>query len=1463
MANKMKKKVVLIAGMHRSGTSMMARLLNLHGIHLPLEEEYKDEFNEKGYWENLELVNISNEILRLGESFWFDPRAFEFSRHFTPEVRERVEQRIREFTDRELTEESPVFVIKDPRICRLIPVWRSALEGSDVQPTAIISYRQPLEVAASLKNRDGFSTEFCLSLWLRNVLEAEYATRGLTRVFCAYEEVLSDWPMVIGKISQSLDLPLSKSSNQVQDQVSEFVSNSLRHWSFSDADLENFDGSNGLAHRTFQLLREAETGESPDLLARFDRVREEFDWVHIISIEQELQDRIQKQKYLEELKANLARSESQVSVLKNEVLTKSSQMHAQRNEMLALEVHSQNLQNGLQAVHNSLSWIITWPVRFLVQCLLAGPKALFAFPGMIASRIRAARALPELVQLEADSRLYVPASSDKPPESLPLKLIAFYLPQFHRIPENDEWWGEGFTEWTNVKPAKPQFKGQYQPRVPGELGYYDLSDIEVQRRQIELARQYGLGGFCFYFYWFHGERLLEAPVLQYLENKDLDFPFCLCWANENWSRTWDGLDDHVLIGQEHSEEDDEAFIQYLSRYLVDERYIRVNGKPLVLVYRPNLLPDPEMTAASWRRWCRANGVGEIFLAYTQSFDAVDPETYGFDAAIEFPPNITGPNILTEEIKTVEGFSGEIYDWPSVASRSQHYKLPKYMLFRGVNPCWDNTARRDNTAGIFIGSTPEAYENWLENAARDTLQRFKSDSERLVFVNAWNEWAEGAYLEPDEAYGYAYLQATRNAMVNTANYQPVNRIILVAHDAHPHGAQYLSMFLAKTLNSVFGFHVELVVLGDGVLLSEYGKWADVHSLHGLSPTGIEAVQLAESLGAKGCRTAICNTTVSGSFLQTLSEAGIECISLIHELKQVILDNHLHLQAMALAEHASRVVFPAQQVMDAFQEVAEVSDDKAVIRFQGLYKNNEWVGRNEQARLLLRKELDLSKKSRVVLGVGFLDHRKGVDLFVDAGLKALDVNRDVYFVWIGHWESGMEVQIRQRLENEEFASRFIFPGRKKNTDLYYAGADVFVLSSREDPFPTTVLEALEVGVPVIGFWGAGGFENLLREDCGILVPLEDVDGLAEAITSLVEDHEKAKTLGDHGAELVKERYSFRHYVHDLLELLGQQPMKISVVVPNYNYARYLNERLESIFSQTYPVYEVIVLDDASTDNSIEIIEECFRQTGIDCRLLVNQENSGSVSKQWSKAVEAARGDYIWICEADDTASPTFLEKVLPTFDDPDVVVGYSQSSQIDEDGNVIEDNYLKYTDEIFADHWLQDYVAEGEAELSNVLAIKNTIPNVSAVVFRRSALASSMAKNMDLLQKLKVAGDWLIYSDLLQEGKIAFIAEALNAHRRHQNSVTIDTANNMRHMAEILYMQKRISEVVDISESTRKKCKSFEQHALEYLEIAELAGEDSSEGKDVSYWLKQLLRINNYEQRANTYIPGQGLLPHLRG
>lgn len=349
------------------------------------------------------------------------------------------------------------------------------------------------------------------------------------------------------------------------------------------------------------------------------------------------------------------------------------------------------------------------------------------------------------------------------PSPMPATLVAFYLPQFHAIAENDAWWGKGFTEWRNVSRALPQFEGHAQPRLPADLGWYDLRNPQVMRDQAQLAREYGIGAFCFYFYWFGGKTLLESPLEQWLADESITLPFCLCWANENWSRRWDGREQDVLIGQQHSAEDDLAFIAHVGRYLRDPRYLRVDGKPLLLVYRPGLLPDAAATAGRWRRWCLDSGIGEITIAYVQGFERPDPRQIGFDAAVEFPPNLSSPNNITGNQHLLNpDYSGHALDWRELANDYARRPMPDFRLFPGVNCGWDNEPRRPGQGRTYLHASPRGYRDWLRQAVHTRLADAPAH-DRLVFINAWNEWAEGAVLEPDARLGHAWLQATRDAM----------------------------------------------------------------------------------------------------------------------------------------------------------------------------------------------------------------------------------------------------------------------------------------------------------------------------------------------------------------------------------------------------------------------------------------------------------------------------------------------------------------------------------------------------------------------------------------------------------------------------------------------------------------------------------------------------------------------------
>ena len=360
------------------------------------------------------------------------------------------------------------------------------------------------------------------------------------------------------------------------------------------------------------------------------------------------------------------------------------------------------------------------------------------------------------------------------PVSPQIRALAIYLPQFHPIPENDQWWGTGFTEWTNVSKARPLFPGHHQPHLPTDLGYYDLRLPEVRAAQANMARDAGIHGFCYYHYWFSGRRVLERPFAEVLQSGEPDFPFCLCWANENWTRRWDGHERDVLLQQRYSAADDLAHIQSLFPAFADPRYIRIDGRPVFLVYRTGLLPEPARTAERWRNAAVRAGIGDLYLIRVEAFtDDPAPSDIGFDAAMPFTPDWRAlpparrPSAVHRVLRRMQLADPllerhAVMEYGDLAAGALARRAVPYVRYPCVTPMWDNSPRRRTQgAAVFEGSTPALYGSWLA----EEVARFEAPSpdENLVFINAWNEWAEGNHLEPCSRWGTAYLDATRDVL----------------------------------------------------------------------------------------------------------------------------------------------------------------------------------------------------------------------------------------------------------------------------------------------------------------------------------------------------------------------------------------------------------------------------------------------------------------------------------------------------------------------------------------------------------------------------------------------------------------------------------------------------------------------------------------------------------------------------
>lgn len=621
-------KALLVTGMHRSATSSLMRVCNLLGVQLPGEQLPPDQNNPVGYWEPTDVVDAHNALLAdLGRS-WNDPRPLPPGWLESTAV-ERCRARILDVLARDCRGVA-VWGVKDPRLCRFLPLWIQIVEALNSTPYILHLFRHPDQVAASLCSRDRYPVDTPYELWLRYIVDAERDSRPYPRAFISYDALLTNWRGALDEAAERMGFAWPVEPGEANERVEAFLGQGRQHRRGDAAKKIKQTEATITAHRLYTALSAAAAGNEQSLVAQVE--------------------------------------------------------------------------------------------QYCKPINLAEP--------------------------------YTPVNFNDP---MAVRAIAFYLPQFHPIPENDSWWGKGFTEWLNVARALPRFVGHYQPHLPADLGFYDLRMPEVRAAQAELAGRYGLYGFCYYYYWFNGRRLLGTPVDEMLKSGEPNFPFCLCWANENWTRTWSGGNDDILMAQQHSPEDDIAFIHSVIPAFRDPRYIRINDRPVLVIYKPALLPNAVDTVERWREACEAADVGNPYLCMVQN-DDMDPRPLGFDAAIEFPPH----NYWNAK-ELIAPFPGMLSSYREAYQRFLAQPKPDYPWFRGVMPSWDNSPRRkDHTFQAFLGTDPAYYREWLKGAVQWT-RNHRPQEERIVFINAWNEWGEGCHLEPDIRYKHSWLEATRAAL----------------------------------------------------------------------------------------------------------------------------------------------------------------------------------------------------------------------------------------------------------------------------------------------------------------------------------------------------------------------------------------------------------------------------------------------------------------------------------------------------------------------------------------------------------------------------------------------------------------------------------------------------------------------------------------------------------------------------
>ncbi|MHB8908670.1 MAG: glycosyltransferase [Syntrophales bacterium] len=629
-----------------------------------------------------------------------------------------------------------------------------------------------------------------------------------------------------------------------------------------------------------------------------------------------------------------------------------------------------------------------------------------------------------------------------------------------------------------------------------------------------------------------------------------------------------------------------------------------------------------------------------------------------------------------------------------------------------------------------------------------------------------------------------------------------KLVLVSHDARKGGAEVLILNLAKILSKSFNIELSIILLYGGPLESEFSKYGSVFILNESGKASGRTNTLIETLYYKGFHTALCNTVLSGFIAEELKTFGFRVVTMVHEMSSTIIEHHWATVAKLISEFSDSIIFASDVVKDSFVEIVEQAQGKSLVVNQGIFKTIT-LGKSEAKSLLLKK-FNIPEDSTIFLSMGRGEKRKGIDTFLEIVETANVKNSSWYFIWVGDIDDPYNVSLISTRNRMKYPDRLIHVDYTADIDTFYAGSDVFLLPSRQDPFPQVVQHAMNVGLPIVAFKNAGGFVPTLREIGGVLVEEYSASGFINAMTDLLCNPDKAAGLSSRSISLFNERYNFHRYAETLCKYLRLDVKKVTVVIPNYNYGRYLKQRFASIVSQTYPIHEIIILDDNSMDNSVSIINELIPTLGVPHTLKINSSNKGCFH-QWHLGSQLATGDFIWIAEVDDSCDSRFLERIVQRFSDPHIGMCYTQSLKMDSDGNLGEP-YIKELSDLSpnGERWKSDFKSDGIEEICKYLVIKNTIYNASAVVIRRSLILDALEKTKDYRQ----AGDWATYIEVLCHANLAFIAEPLNYHRRHSEAITSrldgvkDEQRALELLREIMSVQNEVQKKVTLSPQNRK-------------------------------------------------------------
>lgn len=861
-----------------------------------------------------------------------------------------------------------------------------------------------------------------------------------------------------------------------------------------------------------------------------------------------------------------------------------------------------------------------------------------------------------------------------------IKTIAFYLPQFHPIPENDLWWGKGFTEWTNVVKARPKFRSHYQPILPSDLGFYDLRSADVQDAQAALAKSFNVHGFCYYYYWFDGKKLLNRPIEQMLARGAPDLPFCVCWANENWSRNWDGQNKHVLVEQKYSLESNRALIREFITMMKDRRYIRHNGKPVLLVYRIRVIPNWLETAAMWREECRRAGIGEIHLCAVRfGLEPLDgpPSQFGVDSYVLFPPHESEKVSVKEQMLDVaRDFDGTIFSYDGVvdadiARFEQGYPWP---VHRGTMLGWDNTARRPRDSRIFVGASPARFHRWLSEILRQE-NAHNSENESLVFINAWNEWAEGTVLEPSTRFHRGYLHAVRSAVGDQAAKRiPVPPVQSPKSDTSARveakwfegssrlieGAPTVLVCAHVVSNRLFGGERSLLDVLDAMAQLNLNVIVAIPSdkhpnyTNLLRERSVAVVAIPYSQWRDNREP---DQTAVAAFETVIQEKAVD---IIYANTIVLLE-----PLVAARKLGRRTVVHARELIDRDVGLIEQIGCPPEEIIRTVLDKTDFVVANsrETARLFARdgatfcapnvvdcERLDIQNEVGAEINVGIISSnipKKGVADFFKIARRCETLVPNARFIVIGP-----ESDHLNELKQSGVPSNLTIAGYVPDPVAALSRLNVVLsLSHFAESFGRTVAEAQAARRPVVAY-NHGAISELVQDGVtGYLAPYLDTEAVVRAIARLSARPEMIRTMGEAGRSAMLKSCTPDTLLNNLrtaFETIVGSPSgqrvtslpRTTIVVPVFNAYEATSACLASLAKHAdFEISRVLMINDGSTDPRISgLLADYAARNGF--HLQTNAKNLG-YTRTINIGIRWAAGEDILLLNSDTIVTPGFLK------------------------------------------------------------------------------------------------------------------------------------------------------------------------------------------------------------------------------